>query len=638
MTTTFDVFLAQDALNINRARLNHLATLGLELQNKRVLEVGAGIGLLTGFFEERGCDVLSTEGNSANVAEMRRRYPQRRIGLLDLDYPGDLTGLGSFDVIFCYGTLYHLQYPDLALAQLANVCSGMILLETIVRTGNYPEVQLMTEPPVANQALFGVGCRPTRSWVMAALRKHFGHAYTTLDQPDFPDFVGDWDVVNKEGNLRAVFVGSKRPLAASGLTETLLVRHRHASRRTIRRRPSRVWIDVGARGEHSIAAAVSDPSLMVHAFEPLPALHEKLVHAAPANLMAHAMAVYDGDGVASIRINGSGSTSSLTPIGETAPGAFREGHLVGKEPEFVVQTTRLETFMRHNGIGTVELLKINAPGADLAVLRSLGDRIKDIKQIRIETGPKAGQVDYGPADEAALIAFLAERGFVIEPPEGQAQGKQGRPIVARQSSLDPTGAPPEDPENDATGLYELKAFETAAGNVRFLDDRLEVTTTAAQWAYAAVIPVDRTRAPKGSIVRLDLALDIDAGSLEAGILNEAETSFITAVSCEAGPLQTVELVIPCFDAVGRLVLRNAYANGPSHGWCRLLRITTEMPDEPKAGAWADGEYASQVAAQIRTSAMDLAGKLAESPMPPPVIAEIKEAAELMLREIRSAAR
>jgi len=132
-------------------------------------------------------------------------------------------------------------------------------------------------------------------------------------------------------------------------------------------------------------------------------------------------------------------------------------------------------------------------------------------------------------------------------------------------------------EQDATGLYDLRCFETAGGTVRYVDDKLEVTTTAAQWAYTAVIPINRVRAPKGSVVRLTLSLEIDAGTLQVGILNEAESSFITTATVEAGPRKMVELVIPRFDRVGRLVLRNASSNGPSHGWCRLLGTTSEPP-------------------------------------------------------------
>ena len=62
---------------------------------------------------------------------------------------------------------------------------------------------------------------------MAALRRHFGNAYTTLDQPDYPDFVSDWSVVDHNGNLRAIFVGASGAQAAAGLSESLPVRHRN---------------------------------------------------------------------------------------------------------------------------------------------------------------------------------------------------------------------------------------------------------------------------------------------------------------------------------------------------------------------------------------------------------------------------
>ena len=47
---------------IIKARLDHLASLNLDISEKSVLEVGAGIGLLTGFFEDRGCSILSLKG------------------------------------------------------------------------------------------------------------------------------------------------------------------------------------------------------------------------------------------------------------------------------------------------------------------------------------------------------------------------------------------------------------------------------------------------------------------------------------------------------------------------------------------------------------------------------------------------
>jgi len=62
-------------------RLEHLASLGLDLHGKRVLEVGAGVGDHTGFFLDRDCTIVSTESKPENcrlLAEMLGSY--RSIG------------------------------------------------------------------------------------------------------------------------------------------------------------------------------------------------------------------------------------------------------------------------------------------------------------------------------------------------------------------------------------------------------------------------------------------------------------------------------------------------------------------------------------------------------------------------------
>ena len=158
---------------------------------------------------------------------------------------------------------------------------------------------------------------------------------------------------------------------------------------------------------------------------------------------------------------------------------------------------------------------------------------------------------------------------------------------------------------------------------------MEVTTAPAQWAYAAVIPVNKAGAPEGSIVRLSLALEVDSGTLQIGILNQAETDFITTATREAGSPRTVELVIPRFDQVGPFVVRNACADGSSHGWCRFLETTAEMPREVESDAAPSTEEVSFLAAQIRASAQALARIVASDPGSSTPIAEIGEVAELL---------
>jgi hypothetical protein len=205
-------FLSRVAIQINKARLEHLASLNLELTGKSVLEVGAGIGLLTKFFENRNCFILSTDAREVNLKEMAQRFPGRKIRKLDLDLETNLTGLGMFEVVFCYGTLYHLSKPETALKSLSVICSQIILLETCVAPWSHEELILVKETPQNNQAHSGIGCRPTRSWIMAMLRKYFGYAYISKFQPNHEDFRTDWNLPYDGLGYRAVFVGSKQPL------------------------------------------------------------------------------------------------------------------------------------------------------------------------------------------------------------------------------------------------------------------------------------------------------------------------------------------------------------------------------------------------------------------------------------------
>ena len=217
----FAVFLTPEASAINMARQTHLASLGLDLARKRVLEVGAGIGLHTPFFLKRGCEVLVTDGNAENVGEIRRRLPNVQSSLLDLEQDGTLEHLGVFDTVYCYGLLYHLSNPEAAIAKFASVCRGQLLLETVVSLGRYPEVQLMRDFVSNNQARSGIGCRPTRPWIMQTLSRYFGHAYVTRTQPDYPDFTPDWIIPETRLIYRGVFVGSKYPLSSSELLSEL---------------------------------------------------------------------------------------------------------------------------------------------------------------------------------------------------------------------------------------------------------------------------------------------------------------------------------------------------------------------------------------------------------------------------------
>lgn len=209
----FNCFLAPNALAINQARQEHLDSLGLDIgPGLRVLEVGAGIGLHTGFFLNKGCDVVTSDGRADNVAEIRRRWPDVPVLQLDLEQESDLTRLGTFDLVYCYGLLYHVGDPDRVLSMLASICRGQILLELIVNMDRDETLYLVTDPAVNDQSTVGKACRPSRSWILRRLQHYWGHGYITITQPNHAEFPVDWNL-QTHLNTRAVFVGSRTALS-----------------------------------------------------------------------------------------------------------------------------------------------------------------------------------------------------------------------------------------------------------------------------------------------------------------------------------------------------------------------------------------------------------------------------------------
>jgi SAM-dependent methyltransferase len=217
-------FDTKAALEINAARLDHLASLNLPIDGRRILEVGAGVGHLTQFFVERDCSVVVTDARTENVDELRRRLPD--VDASEADVEESLEHLGSFDVVFCYGLLYHLESPLRALRNMAAVCEDLLLIETMVCDARLSVLRLEDETTSVNQALRGLAHRPSPSYLALALnRVGFDHVYAATDPPNHPDYrfswLGNMDTARDGALLRGVFVASRRPLANGGLTALL---------------------------------------------------------------------------------------------------------------------------------------------------------------------------------------------------------------------------------------------------------------------------------------------------------------------------------------------------------------------------------------------------------------------------------
>ena len=211
-------------------RQEHLATLGLPVHGRSVLEIGAGIGFHSTFFLDRGCKVLATDGRSENMNTMKAMYEAYRwypahanleFAQLDIENVAD-GDIAPRDIVYSYGLLYHCANPDIAIRNMSSLCSHLLLLETGVSIGQYDQLNIGSEAASnVSQSIHGGGSHPTREWIFDTLKGHFAHVYCPTTQPRHEFFPIDWSAPKRfeSQTIRTTFVASREPLSNPFLAE-----------------------------------------------------------------------------------------------------------------------------------------------------------------------------------------------------------------------------------------------------------------------------------------------------------------------------------------------------------------------------------------------------------------------------------
>lgn len=178
--------------------------------------------------------------------------------------------------------------------------------------------------------------------------------------------------------------------------------------RIVRGRPVQVVFDVGANiGQTTRLIKARFPAAGVHAFEPVSSTYETLQrNVRPLDGVAcHRLALSDQVGVAAMT---SDANSPLNRLLKVRPDVG-----VANAGTEQVETDTIDRFCRERQIEHIDILKVDAEGADLEVLQGAGRMLREGRVSFV-----FAEVGFNPADDghvhvAVLLEHLLEAG--VEP-------------------------------------------------------------------------------------------------------------------------------------------------------------------------------------------------------------------------------
>lgn len=131
----WDDFYTPGWSDVEREKLPYYG-LPERMDGMRVLDVGCAEGFFAFEAERRGAAQVvaidSFEGSIERFNLVRQALGSRVNAYLCNVYDLSPKTFGTFDLVLFFGVLYHVKHPWYALEKIASVCSGDLLLQTLV--------------------------------------------------------------------------------------------------------------------------------------------------------------------------------------------------------------------------------------------------------------------------------------------------------------------------------------------------------------------------------------------------------------------------------------------------------------------------------------------------------------------------
>lgn len=195
-----------ERLNISRAEVLReiLRELTQPLGLRTAIDIGCGLGFFSQLMSTLGLQVTAVDGRHENIEEGKKRYPNIRFLCFDVQDPS-LLSLGEFDLVLCFGLLYHLENPLLAVRHLQAITTQLLIAESVTFPGEEPVMALIDEELHEDQGLNHVAFYPTEPCLIKMFyRAGYPFVYALIRRPAHPDFEG--------ARVRTVLAASKQPI------------------------------------------------------------------------------------------------------------------------------------------------------------------------------------------------------------------------------------------------------------------------------------------------------------------------------------------------------------------------------------------------------------------------------------------
>lgn len=211
--TPFDQKEYRQLIEARGETIRHVvARLKPALDLSRAVDTGCGVGFFSQTLAECGLNVCGFDGRGENVTEARSRFPHIPFEQADIEGKAILE-LGQFDLVLCFGLLYHLENPLLAVRHLRGLTGKCLLLESMCLPEEKTAMLLREEPNQEDQSLSDVAWYPSEGTLVKMLyRGGFGSVYRVIPLPDHEDFRETTDHARR----RTVLLASTEPIDVAG--------------------------------------------------------------------------------------------------------------------------------------------------------------------------------------------------------------------------------------------------------------------------------------------------------------------------------------------------------------------------------------------------------------------------------------